>query len=54
MAQKANNTKKVSNRNNYKIEVFSLGQVFVFPPKSITSVPEEVVIPAGLGLVIRK
>ena len=53
MAQKSA-TKKVSNRNNYKVEVFSLGKVFVFPPKATITVPEEVNIPTGLGLVIRK
>lgn len=53
MAQKQS-TKKVSNRNNYKIEVFSLGKVFVFPPKAIVTVPDAVNIPGGLGLIVRK
>ena len=53
MAQKQN-TKKVSNRNNYKIEVVSLNKVFVFPPKTTVSVPEAVVIPEGFGLIVRK
>lgn len=53
MAQKQN-TKRVSNRNGYKIEVVSLGRVFVFPPKTTVTVPDAVVIPGGLGLIIRK
>lgn len=43
-------TKKVRNRNDYRVELLVNGEVKVFPPKSTVEVPESFAIPTNIGL----
>ena len=45
-------TKRVRNRNEYRVELFIDGNVVVFPPKKAVEVPENFIIPENLGLYI--
>ena len=43
-------TKKVRNRNDYKVELLIDGNVVVFPPKKTVEIPANFDIPINLGL----
>ena len=43
-------TKRVRNRNDYKIELLIDGNVVVFPPKKTVEIPANFDIPINLGL----
>lgn len=43
-------TKKVRNRNPYKVELLIDGNVVVFPPKKTVDVPTNFDVPSNLGL----
>ena len=43
-------TKKVRNRNPYKVELLIDGNVVVFPPKKAVDVPTNFDVPSNLGL----
>lgn len=43
-------TKKVRNRNPYKVELLIDGSVVVFPPKKAVDVPVNFDVPSNLGL----
>jgi hypothetical protein len=51
MAKKTSQ-RKVTNRNNYKIEVPFGGKIIVFPPMATICVPDNMDIPDGLGLKV--
>lgn len=43
-------TKKVRNRNDYKVELLIDGNVVVFPPKKTVEIPSRFNVPSNLGL----
>lgn len=43
-------TKRVRNRNPYKVELFVDGKVVVFPPKKSVDIPANFSVPSNLGL----
>ena len=43
-------TKKVRNRNEYKVELLIDGNVVVFPPKKTVKIPANFDVPSNLGL----
>ena len=43
-------TKKVRNRNHYKVELLIDGNVVVFPPKKTVEIPSNFDVPSNLGL----
>lgn len=43
-------TKKVRNRNDYKVELLIDGKVVVFPPKKMVEIPTNFNVPSNLGL----
>lgn len=43
-------TKRVRNRNDYKIELLINGNVVVFPPKKTVEIPANFDVPSNLGL----
>lgn len=43
-------TKKVRNRNDYKVELMIDGKVVVFPPKKMVEIPTNFNVPSNLGL----
>lgn len=43
-------TKRVRNRNNYKVELLINGNVVVFPPKKTVEIPTNFDVPNNLGL----
>lgn len=46
-------TKLVFNRGYNKVELVHNGELFVFPVNKYTEVPQEMTIPANLGLEVR-
>ena len=49
-AVQAPQTKRVRNRNDYKVELLIDGNVVVFPPKKTVEIPANFDIPNNLGL----
>lgn len=49
-AVQAPQTKRVRNRNDYKVELLIDGNVVVFPPKKTVEIPTNFDIPNNLGL----
>lgn len=43
-------TKKVRNRNDYKVELMIDGNVVVFPPRKTVEIPTNFNVPDNLGL----
>lgn len=43
-------TKRVRNRNDYKVELLINGNVVVFPPKKTVEIPTNFSVPSNLGL----
>lgn len=43
-------TKRVRNRNDYKVELLIDGNVVVFPPKKTVEIPTNFDVPINLGL----
>ena len=43
-------TKRVRNRNDYKVELLINGTVVVFPPKKTVEIPTNFDVPNNLGL----
>ena len=53
MAKKTNNLKEVYNRGGHRVELIVNGKVNVLLPGSTLEVPMDLIIPDGLGLVVR-
>ena len=53
MAKKTNNLKEVYNRGGQRVELIVNGKVNVLLPGSTLEVPMDLIIPDGLGLVVR-